>query len=247
MSVKPFVTLEEIENAFQDLNLSPEKTNLDYIQFHRYRYQYLLGLIDNHLKKINTTDTPIKLLDIGPAYQTFLFRKFFPQLKVDSLGYNNPYNQLRANEQHFKQNLNECDTSWHDEIKNYHIINFCEVIEHLYTRPEIVLKRLHQSLQKDGIVIIQTPNAVGIHKRARMLVGQNPYQLMTDNKMGHFREYTSKELSQMATSTGFEVVYLSFKNYLNANQSFLHNLFIKAEPIFPNQLRDGITIVFQKK
>jgi len=58
----------------------------------------------------------------------------------------------------------------------FNLIVFAEVIEHLHTAPELVLHALCNLLTDDGIIVCQTPNALGAaqthHPAAR---ARNPY------------------------------------------------------------------------
>ncbi len=232
----------DIIKHFKNTSLEEQK----YIEFHKYRYAYLIQQLEQ-ISKTFKQPQDIKILDIGPAYQTSLIRKYFPEATVDTLGFNHPRNDLRPGEQHYIQDLNESNKPWEIESNQYHIIVFCEVIEHLYSKPELCLHKLYNALIKKGHIIIQTPNAVAIHKRIKLLFGLNPYNLLEESMTGHFREYTTKELKNMLTNVGLSTTFLSVKNYFNSSTSILNKLYIKLEAIIPGQLRDGITIVGVKE
>ena len=75
-----------------------------------------------------------------------------------------------------------------------------EVIEHLYTAPEIVLKCIKKIIKQNGYFIIQTPNAASLSKRMKLMFqGRNPYEMIRvdHNNPGHFREYTVDELEKI--------------------------------------------------
>jgi len=237
------ITIEKIHESFMDSEM--DEGSVHYIKFHQYRFKYLLELVFSTLKNRNSTDS-IRVLDIGPAYQTLLIRNFFPHLQVDTLGFNHSFNQLREGERHFIQDLNFCEEKWDEEIKKYDLIIFCEVIEHLYTMPDIILARLYQSLNKGGHLIIQTPNALAIHKRIKLLFGIQPYDLLLENKMGHFREYTALELEHILKNVGFDQISVKMKNYFDNNSTALHRLFVKSEFLLPGSFRDGMTLVGQR-
>ncbi len=232
------INISDISDFFKN----ESKENQQYVDFHKYRYVYLLNLIQEQLNQL-PNKTAIKLLDIGPAYQTALIRNYFPDIQVDTLGFAHPASVLRSGEQHFKQDLNVSNKKWAIEGRGYDIIVFCEVIEHLYSKPENSLQKLSNALADHGHIIIQTPNAVAIHKRLRMFLGKNPYNLLEDNKMGHFREYTVKELKTIMENTGLQVTHASLKNYFNSNASAFHRAFVRFEGLIPGPFRDGITMM----
>ena len=63
----------------------------------------------------------------------------------------------------------------------FDLIVFAEVIEHLYTAPELTLFALKQVMAPNGLLILQTPNAAALHKRLALLAGRNPYERIRIN------------------------------------------------------------------
>lgn len=237
------ISIENIIHFFDDKNLN--KKIEAYLHFHKYRYQFLLTKIAK-FQPIIAPNKPLKLLDIGPALQTALVRHFFPDFQVHTLGFQHPVNQLRANEIHTNFDLNQSDKNIPLKIPKYDIILFCEVIEHLYTKPEVVLTFLRQYLTDNGIIIIQTPNAVAIHKRVIMLLGYNPYQLLEVSKTGHFREYTVAELALIIKKSNLKLLEMTSKNYFNPNQTILQKMYKNLGSFMPASFRDAISLVAQK-
>ncbi len=232
------IKASEIIHHFENENVD----DIDYLDFHKLRYIYLLQNIADSINVQNKNES-IRILDIGPAYQTSLIREYFPSAIVDTLGFDHPSNVLRAEESHHNQDLNDTSKRWEVEGNNYHVILFCEVIEHLYTKPELCVEKLKSALIENGRIIIQTPNAVAIHKRFKLLFGLNPYNLLEESKMGHFREYTSKELRMILENVGLSFESVELKNYFNSKTSVLNRAFVKLGPVIPKSFRDGITIV----
>ena len=232
-------TADEIMTLLSQHQLDP--VSINYVRFHQRRYAFLVqlltGLIDHH--------SALRILDVGPAYQTFLLRHFFSSHVINSLGYQHNLNELREGEKHFESDLNTSQSQWPD-LPQHDLILFCEVIEHLYSNPKFVMQRLADNLKPGGFLMIQTPNAVAIHKRLRMLIGQNPFQLLQDNQMGHFREYTIQELQNMVRQVGLEISSINFLNYFNYSGNALNRLFLNLQFMIPPKWRDGITIVATK-
>jgi hypothetical protein len=108
-------------------------------------------------------------------------------------------------------------------------------------------------MKENALLIIQTPNAVALHKRLIMLAGRNPSELIDSSKTGHLREYTGKELKQYAEKVGLSVektIYSSYFDYRylpNPTSSpsllFLLNLGYR---LAPSSLRTGITVILKK-
>lgn len=238
MQIPTSYALHDVVSYFERAGLGAEP----YVHFHKYRYRYLLDII----QCLSRGRADLQVMDVGPYYQTNLIRSVFPKHRVHTLGFNTPINHLSSEEQHIDIDLNHTETLAQIGSVKVDIILMAEVIEHLYTKPEVVLDFLKHFLKDDGAIIIQTPNAVALPRRARMLVGQNPFQLIHANRQGHFREYTTKELESICTNIGLEVKHLSLANYFNPDQTMVQRLYQKSELVIPKQLRDGITIVAQK-
>lgn len=93
------------------------------------------------------------------------------------------------------------------EEKEYEIVCFCEVIEHMIESPIRALLNINAMLKDNGILIMSTPNVNRIENVARMIAGANLYDPFSGyGKYGrHNREYNKHELFQMLTLCGFQI------------------------------------------
>lgn len=221
-----------------------ESKNQSYINFHKIRYSYLLNLIEALINTMESNE--LKFLDVGPMHQTKLIRGVFANCTIDTMGTNFPINNLRKFEKHINIDLNSTDSYTGEIYPQYDIIVFSEVIEHLYTKPEIVIKFLKQFLKKGGYIIIQTPNGLAIHHRLKLLFGIHPYQLIKESRRGHYREYAPYEMKNILENCKLEIYHFSVKNYFNNSSTLLHKLFVKLEILFPKNWRDGMTFIGYK-
>ena len=244
MSSSPMMGIsrpEDIEEVFSTVQL--DSISRDYIRFHRRRYRFLMKIVEQELTELGSSS--LRILDVGPAYQTFLLRELFDDHQVNTLGYHHPYNNLRQEERHFRHNLNDSEQTWPD-LPPHDLILFCEVIEHLFSNPRFVMQRLSSTLRPGGRLILQTPNAVAIHKRLRILIGQNPFQTLQDNQMGHFREYTATELRTLTRDADLKVLAISFHNYFEYPGNFLYRWYSQGQSLLPPSWRDGLTLIATK-
>ena len=87
------------------------------------------------------------------------------------------------------------------------MVVFAEVIEHLYTAPELVIGFLSHVLVANGSLILQTPNAVSLTKRLKLGIGVNPFEQIRIDRLnpGHYREYTLDELVDILTRSQFSI------------------------------------------
>jgi 2-polyprenyl-3-methyl-5-hydroxy-6-metoxy-1,4-benzoquinol methylase len=172
-----------------------------YVAFHAPRYEYLLGILARQRVSSGT-----RVLDIGPSRLSELIHQRF-ECTVDSLGFGSDEQLARG--RHFAFDLNQSQNSadWRTDLAPYDVVVMAEVIEHLHTAPRLVLRFVRSLLVPGGLLVLQTPNAAGLTKRLKLLLGRHPYEAIREDcsDPGHFREYTLSELRELARQSGFRV------------------------------------------
>ena len=235
---------QEIISFFEDKYQLNKEQKL-YLTIHGKRFEVVLSLIQN--KNFN------KILDIGPSFLSeLLYQKFKNNLSLlgfddsQSIGGHLPDLNIFEKVNFIPQDLNFWNHS-QNQISNFDLIICGEVLEHLYTSPTILFQNFYKSLNKNGILIIQTPNAVALRKRMKMLTGINPFEIPRENlkNPGHYREYTSNELIQFGKSNGFSINKILTEEYFEY-PSTLSTIYRTFKIFIPKSLRTGITIVFKK-
>lgn len=243
------LTSEEIRNYFKNWDL--DEPSQEYIRFHGNRYELLLQEINKKLNESNKLDkNATKILDIGPAYQTEILRNTLPSVTVNSLGFEDARFKLRPQDKHFQFDLNDAQyqEKW-PQIGEYDLIILAETIEHLYTSPKLVLSCIATWLKNGGYLIIQTPNAVSLRRRLKMLSGKFPCEMIREKRTdpGHFREYTIEELISTGKETGLNPSNYTISNYFNYHNNSKQGLYNILTRILPKSFRDGIMISLQKE
>lgn len=238
-------TPEECVSRFARSGLDPDSGA--YLHFHARRFSYLVDAVEE-LAKTRAGST-CRILDIGPSFQTALFRDALPQATVNTLGYPDGRFPHRAGEEHFTLDLNE--TQYPERCASpsveHDIVVIAEVLEHLYTAPQLVLRYVSGWVRPAGTVLIQTPNAVALRKRRQMLRGQHPFELIRDQRTnpGHFREYTVPELREAARASDFEMERVECRNYFGTPSS-KSRIYDALCTMAPGYLHDGITAWLRK-
>lgn len=214
-----------------------------YLRFHRKRYHVLLAFVEQLLPRHSGV-----VLDVGPSFQTGLLRERLPDSTVNTLGYEDARFPPRPHEQHIPFDLN--NAPWPErwpEVPASNLILFAEVIEHLPTAPQLVLKCLAHWLQPGGHLVLQTPNAASLEKRLKLLAGHNPFEMIRETPWdpGHFREYTVAELLAVGEAAGLVPVNWQVQNYFSGRHPLaqVYNLVCGC---LPGRLRDGITMLFRR-
>lgn len=239
---------EDILLYFGDWSL--DKESRTYLLYHHRRYEFLLRRVDWIVAKIQSEshDEAMNILDVGPGFQTEILRKTLPEAIVNTLGFEDTRFTPRPQDRHFQFDLNDAQYQerW-PTVERHDLVILAEVIEHLYTYPVLVLKCISTWLRRGGYLLVQTPNACALHKRIRMLMGRNPYDMIreTRDNPGHFREYTIKELISIANQSGFALIEYTTRNYFD-NGTTQQKLYDALSRILPKSLRQGVTACFRK-
>ncbi|MDJ0580405.1 methyltransferase domain-containing protein [Crocosphaera sp.] len=235
----------DICTFFKDFELNKEEKV--YLEYHSTRIAYFVNLTAKFAKVLSSqTNTKLKVLDIGPHFLTSSLRQYFgDSIILNTLGWTNPLAPSSIIDNHFEFDLNNTQDPQKWLVPEPHdIIVMGEVIEHLYTSPELVLSFIKTFLVPGGFLIIGTPNAVSIDKRLSMFNGKNPYEkIRKDNtNPGHFREYTADELEKIGQQIGLKAESIEYKDFSQANRKIhlLKNInpafkdYLSAVFLFPN-------------
>jgi 2-polyprenyl-3-methyl-5-hydroxy-6-metoxy-1,4-benzoquinol methylase len=134
------------------------------------------------------------------------------------------------------------------KLPKFDVICNCEVLEHLYTGPNKSLEFLSKILNPNGVIFIQTPNAVSLRHRILILLGKNPYPLLRPdpNEPGHYREYTLNELKYFIEKADLKLKKAQFYNYFNYFGSKKNKIYKFITRFFPASFRDGIMLEVSK-
>lgn len=221
-----------------------------YLEVHARRYAVLLEALAPHLSAIRdrSPEAAVRILDVGPGYQTELLRRRFPGAYVSTLGFEDTRLTPRTGEVHYPLDLNTAQEPGRcPALPDHDVVILAEVLEHLYTSPVLVLRFLRSALADGGLLVIQTPNACALNRRVKMLLGRNPMEPIRESRTnpGHFHEYTVAELCRAAGDSGFAVEDLRLANYFDGG-SWKHAAFNRLSALLPPRLREGITLVLRK-
>jgi hypothetical protein len=210
-----------------------------YFRFHRERYRFLVQTLSPLLAP------GVRVLDIGLSALPRILRRGFPHINISTLGFNDERFLAPGEWPHIECDLNDPAFPW-TTVGKYEVIILAEVIEHLYSPPQRVLRSLRSALEPGGHLLIQTPNAASLEKRVKLLCGINPYELIREDPRnpGHHREYTVREMIGLAKASGFSVSSLTVKNYFSPD-SLRARIYNRICYILPSRLRDGITLLLR--
>ena len=193
---------------------------------------------------------PVKrVLDIGPSYQTVIFKKLFPEIVLETMGWEDHRYRPSPDTVHHALDLNHTALPESCAVPPpVDLILFLEVIEHLHTSPSHILRYLFRCLNPGGIIVITTPNAAFLRNRWRQLKGYNPYELIREDgsNPGHFRELTRAELINYCEQCGLTLIEAKIEN-LHKFVTSTGRLFARITSWLPQSFRHDVTIVAQKR
>jgi len=215
----------------------------EYLAYHGARLAFLLNLVTEYVATLEKKRSgAVRILDVGPHFLTTALRyQYGRQIVLNTLGWANE--RLAPQEvvdRHFEFDLNDAQSSFRWLPGEPHdLIVMGEVIEHLYTSPRLVLSFLRTLLAENGVMIIQTPNAVSLAKRLKMVIGRQPYEMIRETREnpGHFREYTADELKRLCQDVSLTCERVCYTDYWPSPR-ILKRIAAVCPP-----LRGGLTVV----
>ena len=220
-----------------------------YVAFHAKRYPTLISVLSSYF-----TSSKLEVLDIGYSQLSGLLNDTFG-VTVDSLGLEPDHRIGTGTYYHFDLDDVQHPISWRKDLPKYDVVVAAEVMEHLHTSSTWVLGFLRTLMKQFGVLVLQTPNAVVLHKRLVMLAGRNSFELIREDATNprHFREYTLKEIKSYAKIVGLIIDKAFFANYFDyrylahGRRGRLGLVFLNlVYDIVPPTLKPGITVVLKQ-
>lgn len=226
--------------------LGPEMQQ--YLAYSRGRYIALADQVGEVLERVGSAG-PVRMLDVGPGYQTMMFRRLWPGLEIDTIGFPDEKFPPAEGEHREVFDLNDASdvSRWPVLPRSYDVVVYGEVVEHLYTSPVHSFRFLASCLVNGGYLLVTTPNGIALHRRLRMLLGRNPQELIREDlsNPGHYREYSRAELSALAGRAGLRHVFTRMGHFATTG-SLASRAFGAMTPLLPGDLRKDMAVVFRK-
>jgi SAM-dependent methyltransferase len=160
------------------------------------------GHISAMLKHVNLN---VSVVDIAPERAKDLFESMqIPTYKVEL-----DFEPLPFDDDHFD------------------LVLCCEVLEHLRLQPLAVLKQILRVLRPGGHLLLSVPNITPL-MRWRFLLGRDFQgnlieefeKTQTIGHMGHFRLYSRREVEQILSYVGFQIVKVDYGGKIVPDQEW---------------------------
>jgi SAM-dependent methyltransferase len=236
-------SLPNVENALTNL-LEAEKSETCgseprqvYFETHKGRFADILRVCREQVPSHSA-----RVLDIGRSELTAYLRNFYQDIhtlgldpSIDDGGHRETSKMEAVPHINFDLLSSNIPSSWPD-CDRFDLIVFSEVIEHLGVAPEYVFAFLASLLADRGILICTTPNAADVSKRIRLALGQNPYERLRlySFNPGHIREYTKRELCEIAGRVGLVCLSHSYRNWIqDKNGNLIKTATLRLMRLYP--------------
>lgn len=241
------ITSSDISNTlkkdgFADLlKINGLEENFDYFNFHKNRFDFLLGVLVDYFKP------GAKFLDIG-SFNGYLM------LGAKLIGYETSGTDLKQFVEGTKElssyyNFNNlaADLSFEPlpyPDNSFDLILFSETLEHLNFYPLNLFKEISRVLRPGGTVIITTPNLIRLNNVFKMIIGQSiNHEIEKDYGPGtHYREYSFKEIRYLSEQANLKIFSHRALNFKYPDLSAASKITDRLSVFFPARKRDLIII-----
>ena len=202
----------------------PSRTNLTrYLEASERRYVRAAELFNQHSW---SEERPLRALDVGGflgAYPLTLRRLGLSVTLAEVYGY---YGGALDDLSEFlvSEGVEVWDVDFTEPLEESGLPRFAMVtnmamLEHLANSPEQLMRNLRSVTDRDGALVIETPNIAYWPKRWGLLRGRTPHpplEVVYGSEtpfLGHHREYTVAELTDLLSWTGFSCRSVDCFNY----------------------------------
>jgi len=179
------------------------ESRAEYEKVHAYRFRRLLDLCRHQVPSRDAS-----VLDVGRSGLTALLAGYYHSVATIGLDLDEDDGGHRENMilddriPHIVFDLNRSAdvAAWPQRPEAFDLIVYSETVEHVHAAPELTLLMFSWLLKEGGKIVMSTPNAATLQHRALLLLGVNPFERIRyyPKNPGHFREYTARELRDMA-------------------------------------------------
>lgn len=193
--------------------LDPEKALLEKPNYFDHVRTDLINMIQT---------PPTKVLEIGCSMGGTLegIKILYPNAYTIGIEAHPPAAKIARQkmDQLFACPFEDIDLALHrDVFSNIDLVILGDILEHLYN-PWQLLEQLHAMLTPTARLIVSIPNIRNLSVLQNLLLnGEFPYSHSGILDITHLRFFTLKEMQQMFTETGYEIIYTRRALDVNVN------------------------------
>ncbi len=200
----------------------------EYTEFHRNRYFDQLRVLAATKGKIFPGIDHINLLDIGVMSISAMYSEIDKDIELSTCDHpRRSLSEIPGTTQGFYPadlERDELSKKYPELVGKFHLIFFCEVLEHLKVAPAEILSDLKKLLAPGGLIYLTTTNGRGYGVFLAYLDGLSPVsrysrqnRVQHEENYIHVREYTIRELVTAVEYCGLTVKHRAIKEYFQPN------------------------------
>jgi Methyltransferase domain len=197
-----------------------------YTKFHQYRFFDQVRAVAAIRKKSFGHLESINVLDVGVMSVSSMYSEGIDGLRLFTTDHARRGNKNAefGSPDFYPADLEmeELSVRYPELIGKFHVILFCEVLEHLKLAPQEILRDFKRLLAPGGMLYLTTPNGMGYGKFLAYFEGNNPADgFSRDNGDGHLlnfihvREHTAREMIAGFAKAGMRIRYRAIREYFN--------------------------------
>ena len=200
----------------------------EYTSFHTQRFFDQIRAVIAIRRKVLANVPRPRVLEVGASPVTSMYAKVLSDIDLFTadLPAGEPPEEIArkfGSKEHYYINLDtDALSARHPQLveQQFHIVLFCEVIEHVLASPEEMLADLLKLVAPGGVLIVTTPNAMSARRLFDVVIGRKGDSIYRRNQKElhqhhhiHVREYTLREVRDAVAACGAQVLLQAVKNY----------------------------------
>jgi SAM-dependent methyltransferase len=208
--------------------VSDDVVRNEYTLFHTQRFFDQVRAVVAIRRKVLANVPRPRVLEVGASPVTSMYARVLSDIELFTadLPAGNPPEEIAqrfGSKEHYYINLDtDALSARHPHLveQQFHIVLFCEVIEHVLASPEEMLADLLNLVAPGGVLIVTTPNAMSARRLFDVVTGRKGDSIYRRNQRDlhqhhhiHVREYTLREIRDAVTACGARVLLQAVKNY----------------------------------
>ena len=203
-----------------------DKREDNYTKFHRLRFFDQLRALTAIRTKVFGQLPAINVLDVGVMAVSTMYGEAVPGVNLHTCDHPRRVNN---NASHGFADFYPIDLETedlgakHPELRGkFHVILFCEVLEHLKMGPKEIMRDFKRLLAPGGMIYLTTPNAMAYTTFLAYFEGRSPVtRFSRQNRQAHLenivhvREYTVRELAAEVETAGLTIKHRAIKEFFH--------------------------------
>jgi SAM-dependent methyltransferase len=233
--------MRSLQSAIADPALSAAE--IEYSIFHRRRFSIQLRAMVAARRKLLSIHPRIRVLEIGYAPIASYYGEVMPDM--DFYTADIPSSASIAEKAarskslaHYPIDFEVDDISEkHPQlvVRPFHLILFCEVIEHVRAAPEEIISDLLRIVSPDGVIVLSTPNAMDQGRLLEIFNGRKAdttyrkaQRFLHCDRHVHVREFTIREMEDATVLAGGRVLAHGVHDCYGDTNDFVRARFVGA-------------------